>query len=125
VLSVTRLAPTQHLYDVPIAWVPFDQASRRLLETPTLPERFHPKPEAKEPVRLTSSRASALHKELGKLETVASSEHHRLAAEALGRAVGHLHRPHRSGRTFRAQPRQAGGCRAQARGAREPRAAGR
>jgi len=77
----------RYLYDVPIAWVAFDAEKRRLLETPALPERFHPQPEPVELVRLTATRASALHKELGKLETVASSEHHSLAGEALGRAV--------------------------------------
>jgi hypothetical protein len=77
----------RYLYDVPIAWVGYDENSRRLTETPTLPERFHPQPEAEEPVRLTAHRASLLHKELGKLATIASQEHQALAGEALARTV--------------------------------------
>lgn len=77
----------RYLYDIPIAWVGYDESGRRLTEMPTLSERFHPQPEPVEPVRLTAHRASLLHKELGKLETVASSEHHRLAGEALARKV--------------------------------------
>ena len=71
----------RYLYDVPIAWVGYDENSRRLTETPTLPEHFHP------PVRLTSHRASLLHKELGRLSTIASQEHQDLAGEALSRTV--------------------------------------
>lgn len=74
----------RYLYDVPIAWVGYDEGSRRLTETPTLPERFHPQPE---PVRLTSHRASLLHKELGRLSTITSQEHQDLAGEALSRPV--------------------------------------
>ena len=74
----------RYLYDVPIAWVGYDENSRRLTETPTLPERFHPQPE---PVRLTAHRASLLHKELGRLSTIASQEHQTLAGEALSRTV--------------------------------------
>lgn len=77
----------RYLYDVPIAWVGYDENSRRLTETPTLPERFHPQPEAEEPVRLTAHRASLLHKELGRLSTIASQEHQALAGEALSRTV--------------------------------------
>lgn len=87
----------RYLYDVPITWVGYDESSRRLTETPTLerakpgpsgpsslPEHFHPQ---LEPVRLTKHRASLLHKELGKLETIASQEHQALAGEALSRTV--------------------------------------
>lgn len=90
----------RYLYDVPIAWVGYDENSRRLTETPTLeraepgpsgpsslPERFHPQPEPEEPARLTAYRASRLHKELGKLATIASQEHQALAGEALSRTV--------------------------------------
>lgn len=77
----------RYLYDVPIAWVGYDEGSRRLTETPTLPERFHPQPEPVEPVRLTAHRASLLHKEMGRLSTIASREHQALAGEALSRKV--------------------------------------
>jgi hypothetical protein len=77
----------RYLYDVPIAWVGYDENSRRLTETPTLPERFQPQPEPEEPVRLTAHRASLLHRELGKLGTIASQEHQALAGEALARVV--------------------------------------
>ena len=77
----------RYLYDVPITWVGYDESSRRLSETPTLPERFHPQPEPVEPIRLTAHRASLLHKELGRLSTIASREHHALAGEALSRKV--------------------------------------
>lgn len=74
----------RYLYDVPISWVGYDENSRRLNETPTLPQRFHQQPE---PVRLTAHRASLLHKELGRLSTIASQEHQALAGEALSRTV--------------------------------------
>ena len=77
----------RYLYDVPITWVEYDESSRRLTETPTLPERFHPHPEVGEPIRLTAHRASLLHKELGRLSTIASREHQALAGEALSRTV--------------------------------------
>ena len=90
----------RYLYDVPIAWVGYDENGRRLTETPTLerakpgpsgpsslPERFDPQPEPEEPVRLTKYRASLLHKELGKLATIASQEHQALAGEALSSKV--------------------------------------
>jgi hypothetical protein len=77
----------RYLYDVPIAWVAYDESGRRLTETPTMPERFHPQPEPEEPVRLTAHRASLLHRELGKLGTIASQEHQALAGEALSRTV--------------------------------------
>lgn len=89
----------RYLYDIPVAWVGYDESSCRLTErpgpggaalvktTPKLPERARPQLEPVEPVRLTTQRASLLHKELGKLETVASREHHQLAGEALARPV--------------------------------------
>jgi hypothetical protein len=77
----------RYLYDVPITWVGYDEGNRRLTETPTLPERFHPRLEPVEPVRLTAHRASLLHKELGRLSTIASREHQALAGEALSRKV--------------------------------------
>jgi hypothetical protein len=77
----------RYLYDVPVTWVGYDEGSRRLNETPTLPERFHPQPEPVEPIRLTAHRASLLHKELGRLSTIASREHQVLAGAALSRKV--------------------------------------
>ncbi len=77
----------RYLYDVPIEWVGYDENGRRLSETPRLPERFHPQPEPVEPVRLNAHRASLLHKELGKLRTIASQEHQALARDALSRTV--------------------------------------
>ncbi len=86
----------RYLYNVPITWVGYDEGRRRLTETPTLPERFYPQPEPVEPVsaqrakpteRLTAHRASLLHRELGRLTTIASQEHQALAGEALSRTV--------------------------------------
>ena len=77
----------RYLYDVPVTWVGYDESSRRLTETPTLPERVQPQPEQVEPVRLTAHRASLLHKELGRLSTIASREHQALAGKALSRTV--------------------------------------
>ena len=74
----------RHLYDVPAVWVGYNKDSRRLTETPALPRAFHPQPE---PLKLTKGRASSFHRELGKLQTIASSEHHALATEALGETV--------------------------------------
>ncbi len=74
----------RYLYDLPVVWVGYDQNSRRLTETPSVPERFCPQPE---PVRLTANRASQLHRELGKLLTIASKEHSQIAADALSHEV--------------------------------------
>ncbi len=80
----------RYLYDLPVVWVGYDANSRRLTEIPGIPERFLPQPEPvtpPEPVRLTSSRASQLHRELGKLPTIASREHTQIAHEALSQEV--------------------------------------
>ena len=77
----------RYLYDLPVVWVEYDDNNRRLTE---IPERFLPQPEPvtpPEPVRLTSSRASRLHRELGKLPTIASREHTQIAHEALSQEV--------------------------------------
>ncbi len=75
----------RYLYNVPALWVGYDKGSRRLTETPALPKEFYPQPPA--PLKLSPPRASLFHRELGKLETIASSEHHALATEALGNTV--------------------------------------
>ena len=77
----------RYLYDLPVVWVEYDDNNRRLTE---IPERFLPQPEPvtpPEPVRLTSSRASRLHRELGTLPTIASREHTQIAHEALSQEV--------------------------------------
>ncbi len=80
----------RYLYDLPVVWVGYDPNSRRLTEIPGIPERYLPQPEPvalPEPVRLTASRASRLHRELGKLPTIASREHTQIAHEALSTEV--------------------------------------
>ena len=93
----------RYLYDIPISWVEYDDAKKKLLEVPDLPAKFLPKPPApqksardtanKEAPRskstLSKTRASAMHKELAK-EGVPSGEHHAFAADCLGRPVDHL-----------------------------------
>jgi hypothetical protein len=80
----------RYLYDLPVAWVGYDESSRRLTKTPELPEAA----KAREPVarsvrevRLDGNRASLMHKEMGKLRYIHAHEHHEVAAQALGRAV--------------------------------------
>ncbi len=81
----------RYLYDIPIAWVGYDENSRRLTETPTLPEPPKkvqvPPPATTAEVKLDSNRASSMHRELGKLRYIHAHEHHVLAGQALGRAV--------------------------------------
>ena len=80
----------RYLYDLPVVWVGYDANNRRLTEMPGVPERFLSQPEPvtpPEPVRLNASRASRLHRELGKLLTIASKEHSQIAADALAHEV--------------------------------------
>lgn len=96
----------RYLYDVPIAWVDYDEAKRRLLEVPELPERFLPKgPVAASRAvetgdetqhkhaapTLSPERARAMYRELEKLGLV-KHDQHALAAEVLGHEVGHFSR---------------------------------
>ena len=99
----------RYLYDLPATWVGYDEASRRLTETPSLPARFtapaaRPEPrllppaEAKaEPVKpvqpepkreplLSARRADAMGRELEKLG-FSGSEQRRLAERVLGHPV--------------------------------------
>ncbi len=75
----------RYLYDVPIVWVPYDEKSRKLTETPTLPEKFLPH-EQSAPPTLSEGRATAMHRELEKLGLV-KPEQYRLAARVLGHEV--------------------------------------
>ncbi len=78
-LSVTRLAPTQLLYDLPSPWVAYDEQNKRLLETPQLSAPA-------QPATLNRERAAAMHKELAKLG-FATAQHYKLASRVLGRDV--------------------------------------
>ncbi len=89
----------RYLYDLPISWVGYDEASRRLSETPTLPER-KPAPLNAEPrlletpaasvetgeAKLSAKRADAMQRELEKLGFIAS-EQRQLAEKVLGHRV--------------------------------------
>ncbi len=81
----------RHLYDISITWVGYDEGSRRLTETPTLPELPSSVQALPQTImveaRLDGNRASLMHKELGKLRYIHAHEHHVLAGRALGRAV--------------------------------------
>jgi len=86
----------RYLYDVPIAWVAYDENTRRLLETPALPDRFLPKTvaegprsEVKLPPTLSTKRADAMHREMEKLG-LARADQHRLAETVLGHEVTHF-----------------------------------
>ena len=84
----------RYLYDVPIQWVGYDEKSRRLTETPTLPKHFLPQAqtgnvvEVKHPAlpTLSPERANAMHRELEKLGFV-RREQAQLAASILEREV--------------------------------------
>jgi hypothetical protein len=81
----------RYLYDLPVAWVGYDEATRRLTDTPKLPESAlkarEPVPRPVREVRLNGNRASLMHKELGKLRYIHAHEHHAVAAQALSRVV--------------------------------------
>ena len=70
----------RYLYDVPIKWVPYDEVSRKLRDTPVLAPRFLPQ---ERPATLSNTRASAMHRELAKLG-IDKGEHYTFASRALG-----------------------------------------
>ena len=89
----------RYLYDLPVAWVGYDETTRRLTETPNLPVpvRVAPKPPAAtvitdervaEPTGplLSARRADAMGRELEKLG-FSSREQRRLAERVLGHEV--------------------------------------
>lgn len=96
----------RYLYDLPISWVGYDENSRRLTETPTLPERkvsvpFKPAaPLQAEPrlletpaapveageAKLSAKRADAMQRELEKLGFI-PGEQRKLAEKVLGHRV--------------------------------------
>ena len=84
----------RYLYDLPASWVGYDENSRRLTETPTLPARSLPKPieaapkavaEAVEP-KLSQGRAEAMHRELEKIG-LSKAEQRKLAERVLKHTV--------------------------------------
>ena len=91
----------RYLYDLPVSWVGYDENTRRLTETPSLPEpvRAAPKPPAavleervREPAAeptgplLSARRADAMQRELTKLG-FSSPEQRQLAERVLGHDV--------------------------------------
>lgn len=87
----------RYLYDLPAAWVGYDENSRRLTETPTLPSRSLPKPvlvAPKAPVtatepsdpKLSQGRAEAMHRELEKIG-LNKAEQRKLAEQVLKHTV--------------------------------------
>jgi hypothetical protein len=88
----------RYLYDLPISWVGYDEASRRLTETPTLPERkptpLQAEPPKAEPrvleapaeAKLSAKRADAMQRELEKLGFI-PGEQRKLAEKVLGHRV--------------------------------------
>jgi hypothetical protein len=76
----------RYLYDIPITWVEYDEERGRLLETPSLPERFLPAPKVEVPNVLSEERAEAMHQELEKLGLTREAQY-RLAASVLGHGV--------------------------------------
>ena len=76
----------RYLYDIPIVWVPFDEKTRKLVETPTLPEKFLPQTAHSTPPTLSKGRADAMRRELEKLG-LEEREQYKLAASVLGHEV--------------------------------------
>ena len=91
----------RYLYDLPASWVAYDENSRRLTETPTLPARSLPKPAAlkaeavREPqavaaedseATLSRGRADAMHRELEKFG-LSKAEQRQLAERVLKHTV--------------------------------------
>ena len=75
----------RYLYDLPIVWVPYDERTRKLSETPRIPERFLPKAEpAGATGVLNRERAAQMHLELGRLGLI---NHYQFASEVLSIAV--------------------------------------
>jgi hypothetical protein len=99
----------RYLYDIDIRWVDYDEEKRRLLEHPTLPQRYRPQaatptppsapaatPAAEAPAadapagdHLSPERADAMQRELEKLN-VARDEQRSFVAAILGRRVRSL-----------------------------------
>ena len=89
----------RYLYDLPTFWVGYDETSRRLTETPSLPKQSTPAPVRAEPKpsvnereaeptgpMLSARRADAMQRELEKLG-FAEREQRRLAEKVLGHKV--------------------------------------
>ena len=76
----------RYLYDVPIVWVPYDEKSRKLAETPTLSEKFLPQSEQRAAPTLSEGRADAMRREMEKLG-LKEREQYRLATDVLGHEV--------------------------------------
>lgn len=77
----------RYLYDIPLNWVDYDDEKKRLLEVPSLPERFLPSKETQ--VTLSTERAQAMYRELEKLGLLRADQH-RLAGSVLKRKVEHF-----------------------------------
>ncbi len=85
----------RYLYDLPASWVGYDETTRRLTETPTLPARSLPRPVeamktpeemvAAEP-KLSAGRAEAMHRELEKIG-LSKAEQRKLAERVLKHTV--------------------------------------
>ena len=71
----------RYLYDVPIHWVGYDERSKKLTETPTLPKQFLPAPKQE---GLSKERAAQMHVELGRMGLI---NHYDFASQVLGREV--------------------------------------
>lgn len=68
----------RYLYDLPSVWCDYDERTRKLTETPTIPEKFLPKPEVA--TSLDKKRAAEMHRELGRLGLI---NHYQFASEVL------------------------------------------
>ena len=78
----------RYLYDVPIHWVGYDERTRKLTETPTLPKQFLPKvptpSTGKAGCVLSKERAAEMHLEMGRKNLI---NHYGFASQVLGREV--------------------------------------
>ena len=75
-----------YLYELPTQWVDYDDGRKQLLESPKVPERYLPKvsqvPKVATEETLNNQRASAMHREIGKLGI---KNQYAFAADVLGR----------------------------------------
>ena len=75
-----------YLYELPTQWVDYDEGRKQLLESPQLPARYLPNsspvPKAATEETLNNQRASAMHREIGKLGI---KNQYAFAADVLGR----------------------------------------
>lgn len=90
--ACSKFGVGRYLYDLPINWVPYDSAAKRLRETPRITSSASSTPMPASPQKsevIGAARASAMHRELSNAG-LPSAQHYEFATAAIGREVTSL-----------------------------------